>query len=182
MASERRIVVGGVPIGGGAPVTRAVDDDHQDARRRGDDGADRPAASRPASTSCASPCPGLPDADALPEIVERTPRADHRRHPLQRLARAARDRRGRRRRAHQPRQHRRPRQGRAGRAQRAGDAARRCASARTPARCPSTCAGRRPPIPPARSSRAAMEEVEMLERLELPRLQDLGQVELACRS
>ena len=60
MASERQIVVGGVPIGGGVPGHRPVDDDDQDARRRGDDGADRPRSSRPASTSCASPCPACP--------------------------------------------------------------------------------------------------------------------------
>ena len=141
-------------------TTTKTHDVARDARRRSS------AWPRPAARSSASPCPGVPDADALPRIVARLAAAGDRRHPLQRLAGAARDRRGRGRRAHQPRQHRRPRQGRAGRAAGAGgrdaDAHRR----QLRARCPSTCARSRRPTRPARSSRRRWRRCELLERLD----------------
>ena len=59
---------GGVPIGGGAPRQRAVDDGHQDARRRRDAG--EIARLREAGVDIVRVAvPGIPDADALPAIV-----------------------------------------------------------------------------------------------------------------
>ena len=89
MASARSIVVGGVPIGGGAPVsvqsmtttkTHDVDATLAQIDRLREAGVDIVRVA----------VPGIPDADALPAIVARRRRADHRRHPLQRLAGAAR--------------------------------------------------------------------------------------------
>ena len=72
MASERRIVVGGVPIGGGSPVTvqsmtttktHDVDATMAQIDRLVEAGVDIVRVA----------VPGIPDADALPELVERTP-------------------------------------------------------------------------------------------------------------
>jgi (E)-4-hydroxy-3-methylbut-2-enyl-diphosphate synthase len=72
MASERRIVVGGVPIGGGSPVTvqsmtttktHDVEATMAQIDRLVEAGVDLVRVA----------VPGLPDADALPELVERTP-------------------------------------------------------------------------------------------------------------
>ena len=89
MASERQISVGGIPIGGGAPVsvqsmtttkTHDVEATLEQVGRLREAGADIVRVA----------VPGIPDADALPAIVAGAGAADHRRHPLQRLARAAR--------------------------------------------------------------------------------------------
>ncbi len=114
MASKRQIDVGGVKIGGGAPVavqsmtkTETADYDatmrqiHAIAEAGGD------------LVRCAVPRDD--DVRALERIVRESPIPDHRRHPLQPHARAQGDRRRRPLRPHQPRQHRRPREGRRGR-------------------------------------------------------------------
>ena len=174
MRHSRQISVGGVPIGGGAPVvvqsmtttkTHDVDATLAQVERLVDAGCEIVRVA----------VPGIPDADALPVAGARRRRADHRRHPLQRLAGAARDGRGRRGGAHQPRQHRRRRQGAlGGRARpRDGHAAAHRRQRRLAAGAPALDGHRRP----RRRARAGGDGGGRAARApRLPRLQDLRQV------
>ena len=70
----RQIMVRGpVAVGGDAPITRAVDDDHQDRRRRRHAGPDLRAGRRRAPTSCAAPATSARRPRAWPSIVPRSP-------------------------------------------------------------------------------------------------------------
>ena len=151
MASEVQIRVGGVPIGGGAPVVVQS----MTLTKTHDVEATTAQIAALASAGCEIVRVAVPkseDADAL--AADRAALADpgDRRHPLQRLARAPGDRRRRRGRAHQPGQHRRARQDRAGRprgeAGRDPDADRR--ERRLAARAPRRSSPAR--TPPRRSS------------------------------
>ena len=114
MASELSVRVGGVQIGGGAPVvvqSMTLTKTH-----------DVPATTAQIAALASAGCeivrvavPKTEDAEALLEDRPLLADADHRRHPLQREPRAEGDRSGRRGRPDQPRQHRRPGQGRRGR-------------------------------------------------------------------
>ncbi len=144
---------------------RAVDDADEDARRRGDDRADRRArlgGLRDRARRGAEERGRRGAADDRPPLAA----AGDRRHPLQRLAGAEGDRRRRRRRADQPRQHRRPGEGRAGRRAPPSAPGSRCGSAPTPARCPRTCTSSRSEDQAEALVAAALEEVELLERLD----------------
>ena len=179
MASEKQITVGGVAIGGGAPVvvqsmttTETADvDGHAGSGAGAGRGRVRPGAGGGAGTrrrGCAAGDRG------------RLAAAGDRGHPLQRLARPARDGRGRRRRAHQPRQHRRAGQGRAGRAagqaDRHADADRRQlrVAARPPAPVRDQRSGRRAGGGGAGGGAAAG-------AARVPRVQDLGEVVVGAR-
>ena len=165
MASERQITVGDVKIGGGAPVVVQS----MTLTKTHDVEATTAQIAALASAGCEIARVAVPkneDAAALPKIVRLSPIpviADI--HFNASLALKAIDA-GRRRRAHQPRQHRRPRQGRRGRPAPRRRRASRCASARTPARCPSTSQEL------AREDTAealvveAIEQVELLEKLD----------------
>ena len=139
MASKRQIHVGAVPIGGGAPVAVQTMTKTETANLARDDGAD-PHGRRGRRRHRARRGAARAGRGGAEDDRRRVADPDHRRHPLQPHARAEGDRSGRALRAPEPGQHRRPREGRRG--DRAGQAstARRCASASTPARCPSTCA------------------------------------------
>ena len=111
MASKRQIDVGGVKIGGGAPVavqsmtkTETADYDAtlRQIRAVADAGGD--------IIRCA--VPREKDVDALKRAGGRVADPDHRGHPLQLHAGAEGDRRGRALHPHQPGQHRRPREDR----------------------------------------------------------------------
>ena len=72
MASAHQIRVGGIAIGGRGSRRRPVDDAHEDARRRGDDRADRrPRVGRLRVVRVA--VPKREDAKALPLIVRLSP-------------------------------------------------------------------------------------------------------------
>ena len=112
VASLAQIQVGGVAIGGGAPV--AVQS--MTLTKTHDVAATTAQIAELASAGCEivrCAVPKIEDADALQD--DRPVLADpgHRRHPLQCLTRDPCDRRRRRGRSHQPGQHRRPGQGRA---------------------------------------------------------------------
>ncbi len=175
MASKRQISVGGVKIGGGAPVvvqsmTTTKTHDVEATTAQIAELASRRLRDRPRR--------GSEDGGRGGALEDRPLLAgpDHRRHPLQREPRAEGDRPGRRGRAHQPRQHRRLRQGRRGRARREGegdpDADRRelrlAAEASRGARAEGSGGGARRGR--ARGGAPAREP-------RLLRLQDLGQVE-----
>ena len=120
MASAHQISVGGVAIGGGAPVvvqsmtltyTHDVDATMEQIGSLASAGCEVVRVAVPKSE----------DADALEKLVYLSPLPIIARHPLQRLARAACHRRGRGQGAHQPGQHRWARQGGRGRAGRKGE-------------------------------------------------------------
>ena len=73
MASKRQIFVGGVPIGGGAPVAVQTMTKTETAEPRGDDGADRARSPTRARTWSASPCRATRTSVALKTIVKRSP-------------------------------------------------------------------------------------------------------------
>ena len=165
MASERQITVGGVAIGGGAPVVVQS----MTLTKTHDVEATTAQIAALASAGCEIVRVAVPkteDAEALPQ--DRPPLADpgDRRHPLQRLARAEGDRGRGRGRADQPGQHRRPGQGRArrqgGEEGRDPDADRR--QLRLAAEAPR---GRSPSDDQAEALvEAALEEVRLLEKLD----------------
>ena len=175
MGSERSVKVGGVRIGGGAPRRHPVDDAHQDARRAGDDGADRRARERRLRDRArrGAEARGRRGAAAHHALLAA---AGHRRHPLQRQPGAQGDRGRRRRGAHQSRQHRRPRQGRRGRhggaRGRHPDADRRELGLAAP-----SPRGARPGRPGGGARRGRARGGAAARVARLPRLQDLGQVE-----
>ena len=153
MASERRSRSAASPSAAARPVAVQSMTTTKTHDVEATLGADRGRCARPAATSCAWPCPGCPTPTRCPAIVAGSPLpviADI--HFNASLALRAMDA-GVAARAHQPRQHRRRRQGRAGRAAGQRRPARRCGSAPTRARCPTTCASSRPTIRPARWSR-----------------------------
>ena len=149
MASKRQIFVGGVPIGGGAPVavqtmtkteTANLEATMEQIRKVADAGADLVRVAVPRDK----------DVEALKTIVARFADPGDRRHPLQPHPGAEGDRRRRPLHPAQPGQHRRPREGRRGR--RAGDRGRRAdadrgqlrLAAQAPARARARTAGRGP--------------------------------------
>ena len=144
---------------------RPVDDADEDARRPGDDGADRRAGERRLRDRARR---GAEERGRRRAAEDRALLADpgDRRHPLQREPRAARDRRRRRGRPHQPRQHRRRRQGRARSCAPRRPRASRCGSARTPARCRSTSRSSPSEDQAEALVEAALEEVRLLEQLD----------------
>ena len=160
-----RSCVGGIPIGGGAPVsvqsmtttkTHDVEATLEQIGRLREAGADIVRVA----------VPGIPDADALPAIVAAAGLpiiADI--HFNASLALRAHGH-GRRRRAHQPRQHRRaPTRSRRSCARRRRPG-RRCASAPTPGSLPEHLRPMATADPAGALVAAAMEEVELLERLD----------------
>ena len=154
---------------------RPVDDADADARRRGDDRADRRARlGRLRGRPLRRPEDGgrrgaRPDRPAQPDPGDR-------RHPLQREPRAEGDRRRRRRRPHQPRQHRRPGQGRAGRDR--GEEGRDPDADRRQLRLAAEAPARPRPARPGRGARRRRDRGGRAARAaRLPRLQDLGQVD-----
>ena len=162
VSSRRRIQVGAVPVGGGAPV--AVQS--MTCTRTGDADATLAQVRALEAAGCEIVRVSLPTAEETPafaRVVRERRRADHRRHPLRLAPGAGGDRGRRRRRAHQPghdgREARaRDRAGGGGRpgargAGRARRPRRRSASASTPARCRATCASAPRRTRPARSSR-----------------------------
>ena len=119
VASKRHICVGGVTIGGGAPVVVQS----MTLTKTHDVEATTAQIAALASAGCEIVRVAVPkteDAEALGRIVRLLADPDDRRHPLQRQPGAEGDRPGRRGRSHQPGQHRRLGQGRPGRASRAG--------------------------------------------------------------
>ena len=165
MPSERRSRSATSPIGGGAPVvvqsmtltpTHDVEATTAQIAALASAGCELVRVRRPEERGCRGA------ADARPLLAD--PR--DRRHPLQRQPRAEGDRRRRRRRPDQPGQHRRAGQGRAGRARRRSGPGSRCASAPTPARSRSTWTSSRSEDQAEALVAAALEEVELLERLD----------------
>ena len=114
MASARQIQVGGVPIGGGAPVAVQTMTKTETANLAATMEQIRTVAAAGADIVRVA-VPREQDVVALGDDRERVADPGDRRHPLQLHAGAEGDRRGCALRAHQPRQHRRPRQGQAGR-------------------------------------------------------------------
>ena len=176
MASERQIHVGGVPIGGGAPVAVQTMTKTETANLQATMDQIRTVAEAGADIVRVA-VPREQDVEALKTIVARVADPGDRRHPLQPHAGAEGDRRRRALRAAEPGQHRRPRQGRRGRRARQAPPARRCASASTPARCPSTCASSSATNPVEALVTAAIEFVELMERLDFDELQGLDEVD-----
>ena len=151
-AATRSVSVGGVTIGGGAPVvvqsmtlTKTHDVEATTAQIAAL--AERGLRDRPRRRAEARGRRGAAEDRAL--LAD----PGDRRHPLQREPRAEGDRGGRRRRPDQPRQHRRRRQGRARSSRRRRRPGSRCGSAPTPARCRSTSTTSPRTTRPRRSSR-----------------------------
>ena len=69
---SRRIMVGPVPVGGGAPISVQSDDQHAHRERAGHAAADRRAHRRRLRHRARS-VPSQDDADALPQIVAKSP-------------------------------------------------------------------------------------------------------------
>ena len=111
MASARQIHVGGVPIGGGAPVAVQTMTKTETANLHGDDGPDPPRRRR-RGRHRARRGAARPGRRGAEDDRRRVADPDHRRHPLQPHAGDQGDRGRRALRADQPRQHRRAGQGR----------------------------------------------------------------------
>ena len=121
MASKSQIKVGGVSIGGGAPVVVQS----MTLTKTHDVEATTAQIAALASAGCEIVRVAVPkneDAAALPEDRAAVAAPGDRGHPLQRLSRSEGDRRRRRGRPHQPGQHRRTRAGRGGRQGSEGEA------------------------------------------------------------
>ena len=159
------MTVGGVQIGGGAPVAVQTMTKTETANLAATMDQIRTVAEAGADIVRVA-VPRDKDVEALKTIVVESPIpiiADiHFNHTLALKAIDA----GRALHPPEPGQHRRAREGRRGRAKAPRPPARRCASASTPARCPSTCTRSSARTPSRRWSPPAVEFVELMERLD----------------